>query len=121
MKINGKKGLSLLSTLLVVLAFTFSINTNAATNSTNAMSTPLNLTASVAGSSTTLTFGFWKWWKKLKHPKHPKQPKQPKRPKHPKSPKGGDQIPLDGGLGILVLGAAAFGVRKLRSNKNDKS
>jgi hypothetical protein len=31
-----------------------------------------------------------------------------------------DSIPLDGGLGILVLGAAAFGVRKLRGNKNDK-
>lgn len=29
-------------------------------------------------------------------------------------------IPLDGGLGILVLGAAAFGIRKLRNNRNDK-
>mgnify|MGYP003637621447 CR=1 FL=1 len=32
---------------------------------------------------------------------------------------GGDKIPLDGGLGILVLGAAAFGIKKLRSKKND--
>ena len=32
-----------------------------------------------------------------------------------------DSIPLDGGLSILMLGAAAFGVRKLRGNKkNDK-
>lgn len=31
-----------------------------------------------------------------------------------------DSIPLDGGLSFLVLGAAAFGVRKLRGNKNDK-
>ncbi|MEP1489392.1 MAG: hypothetical protein ABJK28_13295 [Algibacter sp.] len=30
-------------------------------------------------------------------------------------------VPLDGGLSILVLGAAAFGVRKLRGNKNDKA
>ena len=26
-------------------------------------------------------------------------------------------VPLDGGLGFLVLGAAAFGVKKLRGNK----
>ncbi len=31
----------------------------------------------------------------------------------------GDAVPLDGGLGILVLGAAAFGVKKLRDKKND--
>ena len=32
----------------------------------------------------------------------------------------GDSIPLDGGLGILLIGAAALGVKKLRDNKNDK-
>ena len=30
---------------------------------------------------------------------------------------GGDSIPLDGGLSILLLGAAAFGVKKLRDTK----
>ncbi|GGK11921.1 hypothetical protein GCM10007962_02700 [Yeosuana aromativorans] len=29
-----------------------------------------------------------------------------------------DSIPLDGGLSILLLGAAAFGVKKLRDKKN---
>ena len=29
----------------------------------------------------------------------------------------GDKIPLDGGLSVLLLGAAAFGVKKLRDNK----
>lgn len=29
----------------------------------------------------------------------------------------GDAIPLDGGLSILLLGAAAFGIKKLRENK----
>ena len=29
-----------------------------------------------------------------------------------------DSVPLDGGLSILLLGAAAFGVKKLRDNKN---
>lgn len=32
-----------------------------------------------------------------------------------------DAIPLDGGLAILLLGAAAFGIKKLRGNKSDKS
>jgi hypothetical protein len=30
---------------------------------------------------------------------------------------GGDAIPLDGGLAILLIGAAAFGIKKLRDNK----
>ena len=30
---------------------------------------------------------------------------------------GGTSVPLDGGLSILLLGAAAFGVKKLRENK----
>jgi TPP-dependent indolepyruvate ferredoxin oxidoreductase alpha subunit len=38
-----------------------------------------------------------------------------RKPRDTKKPK--KSIPLDGGLGILVLGAAAFGARKLR-NKN---
>lgn len=29
-----------------------------------------------------------------------------------------DSIPLDGGLSILLLGATAFGIKKLRANKN---
>ncbi|OBQ56995.1 hypothetical protein JJL45_02215 [Tamlana sp. s12] len=32
-----------------------------------------------------------------------------------------DDIPLDGGLSLLALGAAAFGIRKLRGNKNAKA
>lgn len=30
-----------------------------------------------------------------------------------------DSIPLDGGLAILLIGAAAFGVKKLRDNKKE--
>jgi hypothetical protein len=37
-----------------------------------------------------------------------------------KTDSGSQSVPLDGGLGILALGAAAFGVRKLRGNKHDK-
>jgi hypothetical protein len=34
---------------------------------------------------------------------------------------GATTIPIDGGLGILLVGAAAFGVKKLRENKNEKN
>ncbi len=32
--------------------------------------------------------------------------------------KNNSSVPLDGGLSILLLGAAAFGVKKLRENKS---
>jgi hypothetical protein len=32
-------------------------------------------------------------------------------------PGGSTSIPLDGGLSILLLGAAAFGIKKLRDNR----
>ena len=37
-----------------------------------------------------------------------------------KKPKGCDSVPLDGGLGLLLAGAAIFGVKKLRENKNEQ-
>ncbi|MDP5158263.1 MAG: hypothetical protein NWQ07_06765 [Flaviramulus sp.] len=36
---------------------------------------------------------------------------------HNQNNNGHTSVPLDGGLGILLLGAAAFGVKKLRDNK----
>jgi len=27
-------------------------------------------------------------------------------------------VPIDGGLAVIILGAAAFGIKKLRDNKN---
>lgn len=33
---------------------------------------------------------------------------------------GNTSVPLDGGLSILLIGAATFGVKKLRGNKNDE-
>ncbi|MDG1728677.1 MAG: hypothetical protein P8K68_06755 [Algibacter sp.] len=29
-------------------------------------------------------------------------------------------VPLDGGLAVLIVGAAAYGVKKLRQNKNEE-
>tara|TARA_R110000868_G_scaffold229424_1_gene482491 strand:- start:16629 stop:16916 length:288 start_codon:yes stop_codon:yes gene_type:complete len=93
MEINIKKIMRLTKVLLVVLAFTFSSNISATT-------------ATSTSSTTMLT---------AKN----KKPKPPKKKRKKKKKGGGDKIPLDGGLGILVLGAAAFGIKKLRSKKND--
>lgn len=86
---------------LVVFALTFSSNMNAATPAFGG--------------------GFFNW---LGHffnpPKGHHGPKNPKGNHGPKNPKG-DAVPLDGGLGILLVGAAAFGVKKLRGNKNEQA
>lgn len=47
-------------------------------------------------------WGWWSWWK-------------PKKDYNQNN--NHDSVPLDGGLGILLLGAAAFGVKRLRENK----
>lgn len=78
---------------LVVFALTFSSNMNAATPA----------------------FGgrFFNW---LGHFFNP-----PRGGHHGTKPPKGDAVPLDGGLGILLVGAAAFGVKKLRGNKNEQA
>ena len=115
MEINIKKIMKLAKVLLIVLAFTFSSNMNAKTPKVNTTATALNLTAS-AVSATALTSGsWWNWWKKRKR----NRCSRCNRLSCSGHNGGGDKIPLDGGLGILVLGAAAFGIKKLRSKKND--
>ena len=49
--------------------------------------------------------------------KSSKSSKSYKSSKSSKSSKKTDSVPIDGGLSILLLGAAAFGVKKLRDNK----
>ncbi|WP_162623275.1 PID-CTERM protein-sorting domain-containing protein [Confluentibacter sediminis] len=77
--------------IIIVFALTFSANMNAAT-------TPLSF-----DSSFSVLFG-----------------KNKKKPNKPNKPGGGDKIPLDGGLSILLFGAAAFGVKKLHGNKKNE-
>lgn len=99
MTTNSNYFLKTMRIALVVFALTFSTNMNAATS---------------------LTFGggWLDWIKELFH-------------KHYRGcghysggggqQGGGDSVPLDGGLGILLVGAAAFGVKKLRDNKNEEA
>lgn len=99
-----KKKLKLTKVLFVVVAFTFSI--------------------SVCATTATSTFTAVDFLAKNKRNKKQKPPrnnrcsscKQSKCKGHNTS---GHKIPLDGGLDILELGAAAFGIKKLRSKKND--
>ncbi|MGC6430091.1 MAG: PID-CTERM protein-sorting domain-containing protein [Jejuia sp.] len=56
----------------------------------------------------TVTTSYFSWAKK-------KRKKRKKRARRRRSRRNNcPKVPIDGGLGILVLGAAAFGVRKLR-------
>lgn len=83
---------------MVVIALTFSTNMNATTPAvTHGGSIIVNFFKSLFGSGG-----------------HKGKDK-------PSKPGGGDAVPLDGGLGILLVGAAAFGVKKLRENKNEQA
>ena len=85
--------LKTLTLLLVIFAFTFSTNANALGNSNQDYTTEAR--------------------KKKK-----KKKKKKKCGKCGQGQCGGHNgsVPLDGGLSILLLGAAAFGVKKLRKN-----
>ncbi|MGE5943444.1 MAG: PID-CTERM protein-sorting domain-containing protein [Flavobacteriales bacterium] len=93
---NSNKFLKTMRIALIVFALTFSSNIHAATP--------------VAFGS-----GFWNWIKSLFGGGHHGGGH------HGGGHQGGDAVPLDGGLGILVLGAAAFGVKKLRESKNEEA
>ena len=118
MKIKGNVFIKIFRTSFVILAFMlFTNNMNASSNS-NAISTNLNqLTLSTYFSSAnTYALTWWYWWKKKKrcyycysYYCYSYSCK--------KKEGGGDSVPLDGGLSILLLGAAAFGIKKLRNKK----
>ena len=103
-------------TLMVVAALTFSCNMNAwsfrsywpwnstSTTSTTISSARASASASSSGGTSTST-----------------STSGNASASASASTGGTKSVPLDGGLSILVLGAAAFGVRKLRGNNNDKA
>lgn len=95
---NSNKFLKTMRIALIVFTLTFSSNIYAATP--------------VAFGS-----GFWNWLKSLFGGNNHHH----NRGNHGGGQHGGDAVPLDGGLGILVLGAAAFGVKKLRESKNEEA
>ncbi|SFZ90500.1 hypothetical protein SAMN05428642_101972 [Flaviramulus basaltis] len=85
--------------------------------------TVLSIIFALTFTSNTYATGWWWFWSPPTHGQHDYNNKKCGkcgRTSHfGKCNKGGgnDSIPLDGGLSILLLGAAAFGVKKLRENK----
>lgn len=118
-----------LKRVFFVLALILTTNINAS-NTTQSIS-PIsgNTTVNLIPLSThthALSWGYFNWNKFIKWLKNAICNKCGTRcggtcgsPKPP-SGGGGTSIPLDGGLSILALGAAIFGVKKLRANKNGK-
>ncbi len=116
MKIKTNTLFKTISMFMILLALTFSTNMNASSISIS------TIPVSVNSVHTNLIAISGKWWQK--------KDKKKKRCRKCGSPsckgkcgkKGGhtDSVPLDGGLSILLLGGAAFGIRKLLGNKNGK-
>lgn len=92
---------------LIVLAFTFSGNIEASTATTGSWFSKIVSIIKAKKAN----YGNSKYCK----PTPPKCKPGQKMPR--KGRKGCPKVPIDGGLGVLVLGAAAFGARKLREKK----
>lgn len=143
MKNKTKSVFGFIKVFAVVLVFSISTNMHAASTTVSSSFSEANLSAlSLKISPIVLTAitGDWKKdgpWDKRKKPKFGNFGPKKKKDKGSKgcSHSGGchcgggntpggapptPDIPLDGGLSLLALGAAAFGIRKLRKEKNDK-
>ncbi|WP_299550166.1 PID-CTERM protein-sorting domain-containing protein [Seonamhaeicola sp.] len=138
MKIKGNIFVKTFRMVTIVFVFILCGNTNTASASTNSIKlnhVPLStITASTHTYALTNSWSEWwkKWWKDNKNKDEVKRKNRkwwkkfwknawdnnnennlPEKRKRNRT----DSIPLDGGLGILLLGAAAFGVKKLRGKK----
>ena len=127
---NNKKSLvNIIGALAIILAFTFSTNANA--TSVSAVSTT-NVT--LATTYFTVVGGGGSYYKcskghsgcRINH--YDRKCSKCGGRRHgggcgstPTTPTDPDSVPLDGGLGFLMLGAAALGVKKLRGKKDAKS
>ena len=136
MKSNKQTFFRSVSVLILLFALTFS--TNAKANSPVASSALSNIVATsvvvkiVPAKIYSLTGGFWSsikdWFRNRK--RNRRTHTHYRGCGHSDSSQGGSDdhhggggtpgVPLDGGLGILVLGATVLGIRKLRGNKHDK-
>lgn len=125
---NKKTFVNIIATLAIILAFSFSTNVNA--TSVSAVSTT-NVTLAtthfmvVGGGSRRCNWGHRRCY--IRHYGSSKCGSCGHN-SHSGGCSGGgstptppDSVPLDGGLGFLMLGAAALGVKKLRSKKDAKA
>lgn len=92
---------------IIVIALTFSTNTHAATSLT-------------FGNWWSNLFNSWGWGNNNNSWGDKNDEHEGSYNDGENGDNTGDSVPLDGGLSILLIGAAAFGVKKLRGNKNDE-
>ena len=133
MMYNNKKSLvNIIGALAIILSFTFSTSANA--TSVSAVSTT-NLTLATTFFTVTGGGGYYycnRGHRGCRRTHYNRCGKCYKRHSGSCSTGGGhtgggstptppDSVPLDGGLGFLMLGAAALGVKKLRGKKDAKS
>ena len=122
MNANKSTLLKTLRVIVIVIALSFTSNTNATTSTNVALNATISTNMSVTSAKMhALTWGsIWNWFHRCRicgrtscsgHGDN----------NNDNNNTGGDTIPLDGGLSILAIGAAIFGVRKLRGNKNDEA
>jgi hypothetical protein len=124
MKINNYSLIKAIKTIAIIIALTISTNVNATSATTSPISSSIHVTSTNLYAMTWGSGGFWDFIKKIIQHVCSKCGSQ----SCSGSCGGGGQqggggtssIPLDGGLGILALGAAAIGIKKLRGKKNDK-
>ena len=129
MKLNKKTIYRSVSVLLLLFALTFSSNAKASSPIASSLTT--NFIASTADLNIVpakihpLTWSFWRRIKRWFNNNCSTCGASScgGHDNHEDNHNGGgstDSVPLDGGLSLLLLGATAIGVRKLRSNKDDK-
>jgi len=124
---NNKKSLvNIIATLAIILAFSFSTNMSASSvsvvSTTNVtLATTYFTVVGGGGSSYNNRYNKCSYCSRRGCNKRCKDPKKPGGGSTPTTPTDPDSVPLDGGLGFLMLGAAALGVKKLRGKKDAKS
>ncbi|SFZ89692.1 hypothetical protein SAMN05428642_101506 [Flaviramulus basaltis] len=120
-KITLFKSINLIALTLFLV---FSVNANAINLDTNLITSTTKISSTnlkTAPAQLILSsMSFWDWLVSLFNKEKFRDNHNPNSGNegNPNSV-GGDSIPLDGGLTILLLGATAFGVKKLRDSKNE--
>ncbi|MDO7170998.1 PID-CTERM protein-sorting domain-containing protein [Mariniflexile sp. AS56] len=128
MKTKNITFLKSINLIALTLCLVFSMNANAASLNTNLNTVATNMsstTMKVAPAMVVLkSVTVWEWIVGLFNNKKNLGEKitpgttAPTAPQGKPSSGGADSIPLDGGLSILLAGAAALGVKKLRDSRN---
>ena len=122
MKTTNIKFFKSINLIALTLFLVFSVNANAISLNTNLTTSTTKISSTNLKVAPAKIFvnsmSFWDWLVSLFNKKKFRHNNQNHNPGNTNGG-GADSIPLDGGLTILLLGAAAFGVKKIKDSKND--